>query len=88
MLGTFEPEDPDEPAVYGLVKPVESYNPFYLQMHHWSVIIKSMYNTQGWKNKLMIPFKGPGWSPGKPRLGYLDDIPLVSLKTLYFYLTD
>ena len=84
MLGTFEAEDPKEPAVYGLVKPVQSYNPFYLQLHHWNVIIKNMYNTNGWKNKLWIPFKGPGWAPGKPRLGYLDDIPSVSLTNKVF----
>lgn len=35
MFGTFEPEDPEEPVVYGLVHSVQSYNPFYLQYHHW-----------------------------------------------------
>ncbi|CAG2177071.1 unnamed protein product, partial [Oppiella nova] len=84
MLGTFEPEDPNEPAVYGLVKPVQSYNPFYLQMHHWMAMIENMCSTQGWKNKLMIPFKGPGWAPGKPRLGYLDDIPHIEQPVTYW----
>ena len=76
-FGTFEPEDPDEPPVYGLVHSVQSYNPFYLQLHHWAVIIRSIYHNKGWKNKFLVPFKGPGWAPGKPRLGYLDDIPEV-----------
>ena len=76
-FGTFQPEDPNEPVVYGLVHPVQSYNPFYLQFHHWTAIFKSIYHNKGWKNKLLAPFKGPGWAPGKPRLGYLDDIPLV-----------
>jgi alkylglycerol monooxygenase len=65
-------------VVYGLVHPVESYNPFYLQFHHFAVILRNMYNFKGWNNKISVLFKGPGWSPGKPRLGYVDEIPEVS----------
>ena len=32
----------------------------------------------GWRNKLALLFKGPGWQPGKPRLGCNQDIPDVS----------
>ncbi|XP_054162262.1 alkylglycerol monooxygenase-like [Oppia nitens] len=84
MFRTFEPEDPNEPVVYGLVKPVQSYNPFYLQIHHWITIFKNMYHMDGWKNKLLILFKGPGWAPGKPRLGYLDDIPALQQPVEYW----
>lgn len=78
LFGTYQDEDPDEPVVYGLVHPVESYNIFYLQFHSWISMSRNMYRTEGWRNKLWIPFKGPGWSPGKPRLGYIDEIPEVS----------
>lgn len=77
LFGTFEDEDPEEPVVYGLVHPVESYNIFWLQFHSWVAMFRNMYHAEGWQNKLSIPFKGPGWSPGKPRLGYLDEIPEV-----------
>lgn len=32
---------------------------------------------QGWKHKLAVIFFGPGWSPGKPRTGDIEDIPKV-----------
>ena len=31
----------------------------------------------GLLNKLYVFIKGPGWSPGKPRLGVITDIPNV-----------
>ena len=33
MFGTFQPEG--EQAIYGITKPVNSYNPFYLVFHAW-----------------------------------------------------
>ena len=74
-FGTYADEDPSEPVVYGLVHPVESYNIFYLQFHSWIHMFKAISEAKSWKTKLMIPFKGPGWSEGKARLGYYDDIP-------------
>lgn len=77
FYGTFEPEDPNEPVVYGLVHPVQSYNPFYLQLHHWYAMFRNMYHIPEWKNKLKVLFQGPGWAPGKPRLGLYEDVPDV-----------
>lgn len=81
MFGSFEPEDPDEPAVFGLVHPVQSYNPFYLQLHHWWAIATKIYHTPSWKDKLLTPIMGPGWDSGKPRLGYNHEIPKVGTRS-------
>ena len=32
MFGTFQEEKEDEEIVYGLVEPVQSFNPLYLQV--------------------------------------------------------
>lgn len=85
MFGTFETEDEADPSVYGLVHPVESYNPFYLQLHHWWAIFKTMCTRPGWKNKLLTPIMGPGWSPGKPRLGLVSEIPEVHACTVTYW---
>ncbi|KAH9410396.1 hypothetical protein TYRP_010156 [Tyrophagus putrescentiae] len=84
MFGTFEPEDPEEPAIFGLVHPVESYNIFWLQFHSWAAMFQNIYHTKGWRNKLLIPFMGPGWAPGKPRLGYIDEIPELNHPVPYW----
>ena len=34
-----------------------------------------MKQVDGIKNKLYCLIKGPGWSPGKPRLGLISDVP-------------
>lgn len=78
LFGTFQAEDPDEPVAYGLVHPVDSYNPFYMQAHHWIHMWKYAKTLPGWKNKLKVIFYGPGWQPGKPRLGLYEDLPKVS----------
>lgn len=45
-------------------------------------------NTPGFCNKISVLFKGPGWEPGKPRLGDPADIPEVNkmYKTRFFIL--
>ncbi|XP_074599430.1 alkylglycerol monooxygenase isoform X3 [Brevipalpus obovatus] len=84
MFGTFMEEDPTEPVAYGLVHPVESYNPFYVQFHSWYFMFKKMYETPGLKNKILVPLMGPGWEPGKPRLGLISDIPEIKHPVVYY----
>ncbi|KAI1280674.1 Alkylglycerol monooxygenase [Halotydeus destructor] len=84
LFGTFEPEDPQEPAVYGLVHPVASYNPFYLQFHHFGAILAKMATIAGWRNKLLTPIMGPGWNPGKPRLGHYHEIPKIEYPVVLY----
>ena len=51
MLGTFQPEE--EAADYGILKPVNSYNPVYLVFHEAMDIVRDMktYRTPSawWK---------------------------------------
>ena len=39
-------------------------------------------DRRGIRNKIMTFVNGPGWEPGKPRLGLQDDIPMVSAPLL------
>ena len=48
------------------------------QLHHLVYIMKAVGSTPGLGNKLSVLLKGPGWAPGKPRLGLNSDIPPVS----------
>ena len=73
LFGTFAPEG--DKIHFGLTHPIQSYDPSHLQLSHYRLLIKRVNETQGWRNKLSVVFKGPGWEPGKPRLGLLEDIP-------------
>ncbi|XP_071154750.1 alkylglycerol monooxygenase-like isoform X1 [Mytilus edulis] len=76
LFGTFEAEK--EEVVYGLVHPLDSWGPIHSQICHLQYMMKTFIDTSGIGNKLSVIFKGPGWSPGKPRLGLIEDIPMVS----------
>ena len=47
MFGTFQPEE--EQPIYGITKPVNSYNPLYLVFHEWMDIFKDVWNSRSLK---------------------------------------
>ncbi|XP_026958376.1 alkylglycerol monooxygenase [Sagmatias obliquidens] len=75
IFGTFEAEK--EKVVYGLTHPINSFEPFKVQFHHLLTIWTTFWATPGFFNKFSVIFKGPGWGPGKPRLGLIEEIPEV-----------
>ncbi|KAG0162773.1 hypothetical protein DFQ29_003693, partial [Apophysomyces sp. BC1021] len=52
LFGTFELERPEEPVVYGLTHPINSFNPVTIQFHHYKHIFQTFGSTQGFTNKL------------------------------------
>ena len=73
MFGTFAEEK--EEVVYGLTHNISTFSPWTIQTHHFSHIWNLVSTLPGLGNKLSAVFKGPGWMPGKPRLGDPEDIP-------------
>ncbi|KAI8850293.1 hypothetical protein BC829DRAFT_389715 [Chytridium lagenaria] len=79
IFGTYQEELDTEPVLFGLTHNIHSFNPIWIQVHHFSHIFKTVYNTPGVMHKLAVLFAGPGWSPLKPdlRFGDFNDIPSV-----------
>lgn len=75
LFGTFAAEQ-RRPA-YGLTHSANTFDPWTLQMHHFLYVCRQFWTIEGLCNKLSTLFKGPGWQPGKPRLGDPNDIPDV-----------
>ena len=73
LFGTFAEEG--EEVVYGLTHNINTFNPWTIQTHQFARIWDMVASLPGLGNKLSAVFKGPGWLPGKPRLGDPDDIP-------------
>nr|XP_009450968.2 alkylglycerol monooxygenase isoform X3 [Pan troglodytes] len=80
--GTFEAEN--EKVVYGLTHPINTFEPIKVQFHHLFSIWTTFWATPGFFNKFSVIFKGPGWGPGKPRLGLSEEIPEVTGKEVPF----
>jgi alkylglycerol monooxygenase len=63
LFGTFQEELPDVPPVYGITRPVSTWNPVKINFQHLWLLIKDAWNTTSWKNKLRIWFMPTGWRP-------------------------
>lgn len=61
LFGTFTEED--EAPVYGITKPLASWNPLWAQTHYWVEMAHMMRATPRWRDKLMVPWRGPAWTP-------------------------
>ncbi len=49
----------------------------YTQILHYVYLWQTFWEAEGVGHKLSVLFKGPGWTPGKPRMGCIEDIPQV-----------
>lgn len=85
MFGTFQEEIPDVPIVYGLVDQVKSFNPFYLQVFYYKKLHEKWQAMDGWKNKIYSLIKGPGWRPGSPWTGFIEEVPDVTSRKKHVY---
>ena len=48
-----------------------------MQVFHFGSIYEKWQSVDGWKNKIFSVIKGPGWSPGSPWTGHMDQVPEV-----------
>lgn len=63
MFGTYADERDDEKPVYGIRKPLASWNPLWANFHHFAQIWQQVKSATGWRNKLMYIFAKPSWTP-------------------------
>tara|TARA_B100000780_G_scaffold254722_1_gene203026 strand:+ start:478 stop:1749 length:1272 start_codon:yes stop_codon:yes gene_type:complete len=63
IFGTFQEELDHEPPVYGVLKPVNTWNPLLINFQHAFNVIQDAYNTSSIKDKLRIWFMPTGWRP-------------------------
>lgn len=61
LFGTFEPEG--EEVVYGITKPLASWNPLWANAHYWVELWGFGRATARWKDKLLVFLMPPGWLP-------------------------
>ncbi len=76
-FGTFVPEE--EEPVYGITKPLKSWNPLWANVHVFVQIARDAWKARRWRDKLRIVFGRPGWRP--PELGEIERPREVSAET-------
>ena len=65
LFGTYAEESDVEPVVYGIRKPVRTWNPVWANLIVLTRIVVDTWHTRGWKNRLKKIFGKPGWEPEK-----------------------
>lgn len=63
IFGTYQEELDDVPAVYGITRPVHTWNPIKINFMHLWLLIKDAWRAQNIADKLRIWFMPLGWRP-------------------------
>ncbi len=62
-FGSFQEELPEVPAVYGITRPAQTWNPIKINFQHLWLLIKDAWRAADWRDKLRIWFMPTGWRP-------------------------
>ncbi len=62
-FGTYQEELPDVKPVYGITRPVQTWNPVKINFMHLGLMMKDAWKTKNIKDKLRIWMMPTGWRP-------------------------
>ncbi|WP_268033938.1 sterol desaturase family protein [Algoriphagus sp. PAP.12] len=80
-FGTYQDELEDVPAVYGVTRPVQTWNPIKINFMHLWLLIKDAWRAQNWSDKLKIWFMPLGWRPADVAQKY----PVKKIEDVYHF---
>ncbi len=63
LFGTFQEELETKSPVYGITRPVQTWNPIKINFMHLWLLTKDAWLTQSWKDKFRIWMMPSGWRP-------------------------
>lgn len=70
MFGTYEPERDDDPVVFGVRKPLASWNPLWANLQVYDYLLFDARKTQHWRDKIGVWFRRTGWRPADVEARY------------------
>lgn len=70
LFGTFQEELPDVKPVYGITRPVKTWNPIKINFQHLWLMITDAWRAEKFSDKLKIWFMPTGWRPADVALKY------------------
>lgn len=81
MFGTFQEELEDVPPVYGVTRPVSTWNPIKINFTHFFLLLKDAFRAPKWSDKFKIWFMPTGWRPE----GFDEKYPISTIKDVYTF---
>ncbi len=96
LFGTFEPERAEEPVVYGVRKPLNTFDPFRANLSVYRDLWFDSRHTANWRDRLKVWFSRTGWRPADVAARYPErsgsgdlesryDPPLVAPLKVYIF---
>lgn len=79
LFGTFQEELDDVPAVFGITRPAQTWNPFRINFQHLWLLISDAWRVENWKDKLTIWFQPTGWRPAN----FEEKYPVAKITNVY-----
>jgi alkylglycerol monooxygenase len=80
-FGTFQEELPDVKPVYGITRPVQTWNPIKINFMHLWLLAKDAWNTKSIKDKFRIWMMPTGWRPADVAEKY----PVYKIEDVYAF---
>ncbi len=78
LFGTYQEELPEVEPVYGVKRPVQTWNPFIINFKHLYLLVQDAWRTESYRDKLRIWFMPTGWRPAdiaaKYPVPYVEDM--------------
>jgi sterol desaturase/sphingolipid hydroxylase (fatty acid hydroxylase superfamily) len=81
IFGTFQEELTEAPPVYGITRPVKTWNPIRINFQHWWLLLQDAWRTKSIKDKFLIWVKPTGWRPED----VIEKHPVYKMGNLYTY---
>ena len=81
MFGTFQEETPAITAVYGVTRPVRTWNPIKINFMHLWLLMQDAWHTQSWKDKLRVWLMPLGWRPAD----VVEKYPVYKIEDVYHF---
>ncbi|MDT8428288.1 MAG: sterol desaturase family protein [Pseudomonadales bacterium] len=63
LLGTYQAELAEHPCVFGVRKPLHSWNPFFANFHVYWQLLQDAWHAEKWSDKFRLWFMPTGWRP-------------------------
>ena len=63
FFGTFQEELAHVKPVYGITRPVRTWNPIKINFQHLSLLAQDAWRTRNWKDKFKVWIMPTGWRP-------------------------
>jgi len=79
MFGTYQEELDTTKPVYGITRPVRTWNPVKINFIHAWLLIKDAWYTKSWKDKLRIWLMPTGWRP----VDVAEKYPVYKIENVY-----